>query len=109
MVMPPLTPYLVGIMYHEPEPYAAWMRGVMEDYESTRYILIDAPSPEEAVGWGEAIGQAALRWVNADDSLDWKQMYEAWLEEEMDPSGHTRVRVGEMPDLSEFRTEMDGE
>ena len=27
--------YLVGILFHEPEPFAQWNRGLIEDYESS--------------------------------------------------------------------------
>ena len=108
--MPPLMTYLVGIMYHEPASLALWNRGVIEDYESSSGVFVDAASPEEAIAWGESIGQAALRWLNSDDSLDWKSFgYYAWIENATERSGwsHTvrffqHVKAGEMPDLSKF-------
>ena len=108
--MPPLTTYLVGIMYHEPEPFALWNRGVIEDYESSTGVFIDAATREEAVAWGEAIGEAALRKLNSDDRLDWKGFgYSAWIEDSIEKSGWSHavsffqhVKVGEMPDLSKF-------
>ena len=111
--MPPLTTYLVGIMYHEPEAFALWKRGVIEDYESSTGIFVDAPLREEAVAWGEIIGQAVLRSLNSDDGLDWKGFgYSAWVEDSIDKSGWSHavpffqhVRAGEMPDLSKFSAE----
>ena len=108
--MPPPATYLVGIMYHEPGPFALWNRGVIEDYESSTGVFIDASSREDAVAWGEAIGQAALRKLNSDDRLDWKSFgYFAWIEDSVEKSGWAhavsffqRVNVGEMPDLNKF-------
>jgi hypothetical protein len=108
--MPPLTTYLVGIMYHEPEPFALWNRGVIEDYESSTGIFIDAPSREAAIAWGEVIGQAALRKLNCDESLDWKAFgYSAWIEESIEKSRWSHavsffqhVKIGEMPELCKF-------
>ena len=59
-----MAEYLVGIQYHEPEPYAQWERGVMEDYESSTGLFVEADSPEAAVAWGEQVGQALLRHVH---------------------------------------------
>ncbi len=30
-----MATFLVGIQYHEPESFALWKRGVIEDYESS--------------------------------------------------------------------------
>lgn len=106
----PLTTYLVGIMFHEPEPFALWNRGVIEDYESSTGIFIDAASRDEAIAWGEIIGQAVLRKLNSNDGLDWKGFgYSAWIEDSIQESGWShcltffqRVKVGEMPDLSKM-------
>jgi len=108
--MPLLTTYLVGIMYHEPEPFVLWNAGVIDDYESSTAVFIDAPSRDEAIAWGEAIGEAALRKLNSDDGLDWKSFgYFAWVEDSVETSGWSHatsffqhVKVGEMPDLSKF-------
>jgi hypothetical protein len=105
--------YLVGVMYHEPEPFADWNRGVMEDYESSTGLFIEADSAEEAVAWGEQVGQALLRYVNHDDTLNWSAFeYFCWLEESPDDSGwqhclgfFQHVRVGQMPDLGRMTTE----
>ena len=86
--MPPLTTYLVGITFHEPDAFAAWQRGAIEDYESSTGVFIDAASREEALSWGEAIGEAMLRHVNGDDTLDWKASgYSAWIEDSPESSG----------------------
>ncbi|HEV3258636.1 MAG TPA: hypothetical protein VG013_17305, partial [Gemmataceae bacterium] len=74
--------YLVGIMYHEPGPFAEWDRGLIEDFESSTGLFVEADSPGAAVMWGEQVGQALLRYANRDAALDWKALgYMCWLEE----------------------------
>jgi hypothetical protein len=45
--------YLIGIMFHEPEPFAEWKRGLIEDYESNTGLFVDAGSAIEAIAWGK--------------------------------------------------------
>ena len=105
--MAPLTTYLVAIMFHEADAFTAWNRGVIKDYESTTGIFVEAASREEAVAWGESIGQALLRHVNDDDAFDWASFgYSAWTEESPESGGwkhclsfFQRVLSGTMPDL----------
>lgn len=100
--------YLVGIMFHEPGPMALRNRGVIEDYESTAGIFVQAESPEDAVAWGEQIGEALLRDVNCDPTLDWRLLgYYCWVEESPSTSRwrhclefFQHVRRGEMPDFN---------
>jgi hypothetical protein len=107
-----MAKYLVGIMYHEPEPFAQWQRGLIEDFESTTGLLIEADSPEAAVAWGEQVGQALLRHVNDDDTLDWRALgYFCWVEESPAESPWTlcldffqHVRAGQWPDLERMTT-----
>lgn len=104
--------YLIGMMFHEPEPFAQWNRGLIEDYESSTGLFIEAPSAPEVIAWGEQVAQALLRRVNYDDSLDWKSFgYFCWLEESPETScwNHCldfflRVRVSQMPDLEQMGT-----
>ncbi len=107
-----MAEFLVGILYYEPEPRSLWERGVIEDYESSTGLFIEADSPEAAIAWGEHVGQSLLRFVNNDSTLDWKTLGNwCWLEE----SPHTcnwrhcldffqHVRVGEMPDVDRMAT-----
>lgn len=116
-MMSPLKTYLVGIVYHEPGPLALWNRGAIEDYESATGVFIDASSREEAIAWGESIGQAAIRLLNSDDSLDWKSFgHHVWIADPTEKNGwprgwprdvsnFQRVEVGEMPDLRKFSHE----
>lgn len=104
--------YLIGIMFHEPDPFVQWNRGLIEDYESSTGLFIDADSAAEAVAWAKHVGQALLRHVNQDDSLDWRAFgYFCWVEESPTTScwSHCldfflRVRVGEMPNLEQMGT-----
>jgi len=104
--------YLVGIMYHEPEPLAQWNRGLIEDYESSTGLFIEADSSDAAIGWGEEVGQVLLRHANGDPTLDWRTLgYYCWLEPSPRESGwghcldfFQHVRVGQMPDLARMTT-----
>jgi hypothetical protein len=107
------TEYLIGIAYHEPEPYGQWERGLIEDYESSTGLFVEATSPGAAVEWGEQVGQALLRHTNGDVSLDWKSLgYFCWVEESPLSGGwghcldfFQHVRVGQWPDLERMTTE----
>lgn len=98
--------YLIGIMLHEPESFALWNRGIIEDYESNTGLFIEAGSEAEAIEWGEQVGTALLRHLNQDDSLDWKRKYCCYLENPKTTAWKhcldffQHVRVGEMPDLN---------
>lgn len=105
--------YLVGIMFHEPEAFELWNRGIIEDYESSTGLFVDADSPTQAIAWGENVGQQLLRHVNRDDSLDWKVFgYHCWIEPSPSTSSWNhcldfflQVRVGQIPDLDQMGTE----
>lgn len=104
--------YLVGICYHEPESFALWQRGVIEDYESSTGLWVTADSSDEAVAWGERVGEALHRQVNGDPNADWSADYSCWVEESPMTSGwghcldfFQRVRFGEMPTLDRMGTE----
>jgi hypothetical protein len=102
--------FLVGVMFHEPEPFAQWNRGLIEDYESSTGLFVDADSAADALVWGEQVGQVLLRYVNRDGTLDWSALgYHCWLEEAPEKSGwghclsfFQRVRVGELPNLEQM-------
>src|SRR3954471_11279722 len=86
-----MAEYLVGIVYHEREAFALWNRGAIEDYESSTGLFVEADTPAEALAWAERAGEALLRHVNGDPSLDWKAFGDnGWLE---DPSGPHRSRA----------------
>lgn len=100
-----MAEYLVGIMYHEPESFALWNRGVIEDYESTTGLFITADTLEEAIAWGDRVGQELLRFVCSDPTLDWHLFdYHCWIEHRADGGGWSHcldffqhVRAGEWP------------
>jgi hypothetical protein len=104
--------YLIGLGYHEPEPFAQWNRGLIEDYESSTGLFVEAPSAAAAVGWGERVGLALLRHVNRDASLDGSAFgYATWVEDSPHTSGwlhcldfFQHVSVGQMPDLERMTT-----
>jgi len=104
--------YLVGICYHEAEPFTRWQHGVIEDYESSTGLWVIAESPEEAIKWGEQVAEALHRKVNNDPVADWHASYSCWLEHSPKTSGWAhcldffqRVHVGEMPSLDQMGTE----
>jgi hypothetical protein len=104
--------YLVGISYHEPEPFARWQRGLIEDYESSTGLWVTADTPAEAVAWGGRVGEALHRHANGDPTADWTGAgHFCWLEESPEASGWAhclgffpRVRVGEVPPLDRMGT-----
>lgn len=104
--------FLVGILFHEPEPYRNWKAGLIEDFESSTGLFVDASDADEAVVWGERVGAELLRYVNEDPSLDWKALgYRFWIVP--DPASSDwrhclgffqHVAAGEMPSLAAMTT-----
>ena len=105
-----LNEFLIGIMYHEPESWKLWNKGIIEDYESTSGVYISAENVESAIAWGEEIGQKVLDLLNKDELLNWKELgYYAWhieIPSESDWSHclnvFPKVTVGEYPEISSF-------
>ena len=105
--------YLVGFGYHEPEPYALWQRGVIEDFESSTGLWVTADTAAEAIAWAEQVAAALHQKVNGNPAADWAGSgYFCWVEESPARSGWAhclgffqRVRVGEMPPLERMGTE----
>jgi hypothetical protein len=104
--------YLVIFQYHEPEPRELFERGLIEDYESSSGVFIEAGSAEDALIRCEVIAQELLRRANDDRSLDWKRLgYSCWIESapEKSPWGHClrkfqHVQVGEQPNFDAMST-----
>jgi hypothetical protein len=107
-----MATFLVGIQYHEPESFALWKRGVIEDYESSTGLFIEAASATAAIEWAEKVAEALLRKSNSDESLQWKDYeYGIWIEEDPEKSTRKhclsffpRIEVGEWPNLEEMGT-----
>jgi hypothetical protein len=105
--------YLVGFSYHDPQSYALWQRGVVEDFESSTGLWVTAGTPAEAVAWGERVAEAFHRLVNNDPAADWAGAgHFAWVEESPASSGwghcldfFPQVRAGELPPLDGIGTE----
>jgi hypothetical protein len=97
--------YLIGFSYHEPERYALWQRGVIEDFESNTGLWIKANTPEEAISWCEKVAETLHRLVNGDPAADWSGAgHDCWVEKSPATScwNHCldffqRLSVGEMP------------
>lgn len=102
--------FLIGVMFHEPDPFHQWNRGLIEDYESSTGLFVDADSATDALAWGQQVGQALLRYVNHDETLDWSTLgHRCWLEEAPEKSGwghclsfFQHVRVRELPNLEQM-------
>ena len=105
--MPTTSTYLVGFCFHEPGAYEMAQRGLMEDYESSTGVFVNAPSAEEALAWGETVAEALFRHIHGDASLDWKAAGDfAWIEESPQTGAwkhclgfFPRVAIGQMPDF----------
>jgi len=99
--------FLVIFQYHEPEPFHQFEQGMLEEYESTTGIYIDAETENEAQKWAEAIASELLKHCNADVHLNWNQFkYSCWVEHHPDESPWSHcldffqhVRVGQLPVL----------
>ena len=104
--------FLVSIIYHEPTSWMLWNRGIIEDYESSTGIFVEADSATGAISWAEQIGQALLQKVNDDDQLVFAELgYYCWIEENPATSNWShcldffqRVRDGEWPNLEAMGT-----
>jgi len=111
-----MNTYLIGIMFHEPESWRLWNQGIIEDYESSTGLFIEANSLEEAILWGETVGESLLWFVNDDPSLNWHELgYYCWVEPEPELSDWSHclsffqtVSVGTMPDLTQMTAEAYG-
>lgn len=106
------THYLVGMLYHEPESWALHQAGVLEDFECSTGIFVEATSPEAAIAWAESIASALIRELNRDETLDWKGMgYYCWIEGNPSTSDwkhclsfFQHVKVGEWPSFNAMGT-----
>ena len=105
--------YLVGILYHEPEPWALYQKGIIEDYESSTGLFITAGTESEALAWGEHVAEKLLQKVNHDNSLNWKNLgYQCWIEADPENS-HWRhclsffqtINAGQLPKIEGMGTE----
>jgi hypothetical protein len=105
--------YLIGILYHEPKFWRLRQAGLVEDYESSVGIFIDAETEIEALAWAEEVALRLMRHVNQDPAIGWKEFgYYCWVEPKPDecPWSHClaffqRVRVGDHPDYSRMDTQ----
>ncbi|WP_258002361.1 hypothetical protein [Burkholderia sp. WAC0059] len=85
---------------------------MIEDYESTTGVFIEAEAVEDALAWCEAIAQELLRRCNDDRSLDWSRLgYSCWIEPNPEKSfwGHCldffqHVQTNEMPNIDAMDT-----
>jgi hypothetical protein len=108
--------YLIGFTYHEPEPFSLWQRGVIEDYESSTGLWINADTPADAIAWAERVAEALHREVNGEDCPAWKEAdHWCWIEENPATCSwrhcldfFQRVHVGEMPPLKLMGSEAYG-
>lgn len=105
--------YLLDFSYHEPEPFALWQRGVIEDFESGTGLWVTADTPAAAVAWAERVAEALHRRVNGDPAADWRGAGR-FCRVEASPAASgwahcldffRRVRAGEMPPLDQMGTE----
>jgi hypothetical protein len=79
--------YLVGISYHEADYYESSEKEIYEDYESSTGIFITANSPEEAIAWGEIVGDALFKIKNPNETKSWESFgHYCWIEEDWEES-----------------------
>ena len=102
--------YLVGISYHEPETYKLWKKGLIEDYESSTGIFINANSRNEAIAWGKKIGERLFQKENPKEIKNWNSFgHFCWIEEDWNKSGWKHcfdflqtVNIGIYPDFDKM-------
>lgn len=76
-----MTHFLIGLMYHEAEAWRLRTSGLLEDYESSTGVFIDAESERAALAWGEHVAQELMRHVNRDEAIGWREFgYYCWVE-----------------------------
>jgi hypothetical protein len=106
--------YLIGFSYHDPDSYARWQRGEMEDFESSTGLWVWATTPEQALEWGRRVA-AEFQCDLLDDATtdSWGAAgHHAWIEEIPEDSGwnhclsfFSEVRPGQMPDFTRMGTD----
>lgn len=102
-----MNKFLVGFTYHEPERWALFQKGIIEDCESSTGIYVAASTAGEAIAWAERIAEELLRASNSDPKLDWKSLgYECWAVDDPSDSDWSHclaffqsVEVGVFPDF----------
>ncbi len=102
-----LTKYLVGMEYHYFEDYERWEKGIMEDYEASTGIFIEAKTKEEAISWAENIAEKLFRIENPRETRNWKSFgHSCWVAEDLKNCGWAHyfdflqnVKVGQYPDF----------
>ena len=58
-----------------------WQKGILEDFESSTGIFVDAVTAAEAVSWAEQVGEVLLRKLNDDETLAFTKLgYRCWIE-----------------------------
>ncbi len=99
--------YLVIFQYHEPISREQFADGVIEDFESTTGVFIEANSAEAALTWCKSVAQELLCRCNRNSFLNWESFgYSCWIEPqpEKSPWSHClsffpHVRAGEFPNV----------
>lgn len=102
-----MTKFLIGFTYHEPERWALFQKGIIEDCESSTGIYVEAATAGEAIAWAERIAEELLRASNSDHNLDWKSLgYECWVVDDPINSDWSHclayfqsVEIGAFPDF----------
>ena len=108
-----MNEYLIGLMYHYPQEYELWEKGIIEDYEASTGIYITASNAEQALAWSREIAKALLNYANGTESLTLEQFqHECWLipNPELNSWSHClgffqHVNVNQMPNLKEMTTD----
>ncbi|MFO1367357.1 MAG: hypothetical protein U1F46_00060 [Marinagarivorans sp.] len=103
-----MNEYLIGMIYHYPEDYELWEKGLMEDYEAATAVYIAAKNEGAALAWGYQVATALLNFANKTEGLTLEQFqHHCWYIE--DPSNDDwskmletfpHVKDGEMPIFS---------
>ncbi|GAC1303460.1 MAG: hypothetical protein NVSMB24_09520 [Mucilaginibacter sp.] len=98
--------YLIAICFHEAESYKSWLKGEIEDYESSTGIFITANSELEALKWGEIVADKLFKTLNPGEQKSWKDFeYDCRIEDVESSAWQStfgffqKIKYGEMPNF----------
>jgi hypothetical protein len=104
------TKFLIGLLYYEPIAADLWLKGTLEDCESSTNFFVLAQSAEDALTWAEQISRVFREFTDPEHKLDNERFpYICYLADETTIE-HCRgyvqtVQVGELPVIEDLSTD----
>jgi hypothetical protein len=108
-----MNEYLVGLMYHYPDTYELWNKGIVEDYEASTGLFITASSVAEALDWGAVVAERLLNHVHGTADMKLEQFDHGCWHEATPSNCHwshcldffQHVACNQMPELDHMTTD----